>query len=38
MDSKQIKLNLKEAKDAIKNKDTEKALKLCKVSRLFVTT
>lgn len=32
MDAKSIKSHLKEAKEAIKNKDIEKALKLCKVS------
>lgn len=33
MDAKSIKSNLKEAKEAIKNKEIDKALKLCKVSR-----
>lgn len=33
MDAKSIKSHLKEAKEAIKNKEIEKALKLCKVSR-----
>lgn len=35
MDAKGIKVSLKEAKEAIKNKDVEKALKLCKVSVRF---
>ena len=34
MDQKQIKASLKEAKEAIKNREIDKALRLCRVSAL----
>lgn len=37
MDAKEIKSALKEARDAIKNKDFAASVKICKVSMLLVS-